>query len=164
MIIDISDLLQRKKDTIPFEFSITSESIERDDFKLTLKSPLKVSGNAYYDGEIISTKGNIDAVTEAQCSRCLKSFDYGIHTGFEEDFSKQGAKEDTYPILNNEIDLYDMVIDVIILSMPLKMLCTEECMGLCPVCGSNLNEKDCGCQKDDSDPRFAVLKGLFKGD
>ncbi|MDF2674142.1 MAG: hypothetical protein K0R09_2410, partial [Clostridiales bacterium] len=64
----------------------------------------------------------------------------------------------------NSIDLKDMVMDNIILSMPIKFLCSPECRGLCPVCGKNLNKYQCNCNKNNVDPRLAVLKDLFKGD
>lgn len=163
MILDASRLLKRKVEVLPFNVSYEADFIEREDFELKLKSPILVSGEAYYDGEIVRMKGNIKTLIEAQCSRCLKNIDYPLEINFEEEFSK-AEHEDAYPIMDNDdIDLKNMVIDNLILSIPLRLLCSENCKGLCPKCGKNLNTGSCNCEKDDVDPRLAVLKDLFKG-
>ncbi|WDU84060.1 YceD family protein [Caloramator sp. Dgby_cultured_2] len=67
-------------------------------------------------------------------------------------------------ITEDRINLEDMIIDNIILSYPAKILCSDDCKGLCPVCGKNLNEGQCECLKDVIDPRLEALKQFFKGD
>jgi uncharacterized metal-binding protein YceD (DUF177 family) len=57
-----------------------------------------------------------------------------------------------------EIDMAPYIWETMILNLPERVLCAEGCRGLCPVCGANRNEKDCGCSEDDSDPRLEVLK------
>jgi uncharacterized protein len=59
-----------------------------------------------------------------------------------------------------EID--DLVREAIILSLPLKPLCSEDCKGLCPICGTDLNRSQCSCVKERTDPRWDQLKGLLK--
>lgn len=163
MTLNISELLRKRVEKLPFEVTFQGYSIEREDFKLILKSPLRVCGDASYDGQIVNLKGNITAIIEVQCSRCLESFDYHLDVEFDEDFSKLEHNEETYFIEEEFIDLEDMVIDNVILSMPLKFLCSEECKGLCTICGKNLNKYQCDCNKNNVDPRLAVLKDLFKG-
>jgi uncharacterized protein len=164
MTLNIFELLRKKIEELPFEITYNGDFIMREDFKLILKSPLKVCGNATYDGQIVNLKGSITGIIEVQCSRCLESLDYNLNVEFDEDFSKLEHNEEIYPIEEESIELKDMVIDNIILSIPLKFLCSEECKGLCPVCGKNLNKYQCDCNKDNIDPRLAVLKDLFKGD
>lgn len=164
MTLNIFELLRKKVEELPFEITYNGDFIMREDFKLILKSPLKVCGNATYDGQIVNLKGSITGIIEGQCSRCLESLDYNLNVEFDEDFSKLEHNEEIYPIEEESIELKDMVIDNIILSIPFKFLCSEECKGLCPVCGRNLNKYQCDCNKDNIDPRLAVLKDLFKGD
>lgn len=164
MTLNISELLRKRVEKLPFEVTFNGNSIEREDFKLILKSPLRVYGNASYDGQIVNLKGNITAIIEVQCSRCLESLDYHLNVEFDEDYSKLEHNEEIYPIEEECIDLKDMIMDNIILSMPLRFLCSDECKGLCTVCGKNLNKYQCDCNKDNVDPRLAVLKDLFKGD
>ncbi|EYE89300.1 hypothetical protein Q428_03220 [Fervidicella metallireducens AeB] len=163
MILDVSRLLTKKVDQMKFEMLFETDQIERDDFQLELVSPISVVGNAYYDGEIVNVIGNISLVIKTLCSRCLNSVDYHLTIDFDELFSKSKRDEDIYPFSENYIDLKDMVIDNIIMSLPFKPLCSEECKGLCPVCGKNLNLGQCDCNRDNIDPRFAALKDLFKG-
>lgn len=162
MKLNISNLLKHNKDRIPFEISSNSSILERGDFNLYLKAPLKVVGEALYDGEIIRVKGEIFTEIEAQCSRCLTGFIQPIMIEFDEEFSRSQNDEDVYPINEDIIDLEDMVIDNIILSAPVQPLCSEECKGLCPTCGTNLNAASCNCDNEVIDPRFAALKDLFK--
>ncbi|TDT61617.1 YceD family protein [Fonticella tunisiensis] len=163
MKLNISDLLKHRKNVLPFEMSLESDMVERDDFKLKLREPLLVKGEAEYDGEVIKVRGRIHALIEAQCSRCLTSLIKSLDIDFDEKFSKS-PDDDVYPIYEDFINLEEMVVDNLILSVPLKFLCSEECKGLCPKCGKNLNFESCNCEKDDIDPRFAALKDLFKGD
>ena len=164
MTLNIFELLRKKVEELTFEIAYNGDFIIRENFKLILKSPLKVCGNATYDGQIVNLKGSITGIIEVQCSRCLEPLDYQLNVEFDEDFSKLVHNEEIYPIEEESIELKDMVIDNIILSMPFKFLCSIECKGLCPVCGKNLNKHQCDCNKDNIDPRLAVLKDLFKGD
>ena len=164
MIVDISELLKENIEILPFELAYNENVIERDNFSIKLKSLLTVSGNVSYNDEIITVDGKISCLVDAQCSRCLENFNYHVNIDFSENFSKQDDSTDCYPISDNQIDLKNAVIDNIILSMPLKVLCSEDCKGLCPICGKNLNKGNCNCKKDDVDPRFAKLKDLFKAD
>ncbi|SKA92275.1 uncharacterized protein SAMN05443428_11233 [Caloramator quimbayensis] len=164
MLLDISGLIKGNIEILPFEIVVKKESIEREDFKFYLMSPLKVDGSAYYDGGLIKVKGTISTSIKAQCSRCLETFNYELNIDYDEIFSKAHEDEDTYSYDGNTIDLSNMVIDNIILSMPIKFLCSEDCKGLCSICGKNLNTGKCNCEKGEIDPRLAVLKDLFKGD
>lgn len=164
MILNISNLLKKKISEFPFEITYEDDILERENFKVILKSPLKIRGTAYYGGEIVSVVGNISGIIEAQCSRCLIMFDYPMDIDFDEKFSKSTNEDENYPIVDNSIDLTDMVIENLIISMPLKPLCSEDCKGLCLNCGTNLNESKCDCEKDDINPKFAALKDLFTGD
>lgn len=164
MTLDISELLRKRVDVLPFKVAYDIGIIEREDFKLILKSPLEVSGNATYDNHMVNLKGNITGIIEAQCSRCLEPFDFPLNIEFDEFFSKLESDEEVYPFEEEIIDLKDMIVDNLILSVPLRFICSEECKGLCPECGINLNRHQCNCNKNNIDPRLAVLKDLFKGD
>ncbi|MEI3507380.1 MAG: DUF177 domain-containing protein [Anaerotignum faecicola] len=78
------------------------------------------------------------------------------HTGRE--------NEETETFTGDQIDLADFVKRGIIGELPMKVLCREDCKGLCPVCGKDLNEGDCGCDRTIRDPRFESLRALFSDD
>ena len=74
----------------------------------------------------------------------------------EEDF------EDYIVIEGDELDLDELIYSDIILLTPTKFLCKEDCKGLCPTCGKNLNEGDCACAKQQTDPRLEALRQLLQ--
>lgn len=164
MLLDVSDLLKGKTSVMPFDVELNTGDIKRENFKIALKSSIKVKGTAEYDGEVVNLVGSLTATINAQCSRCLEYFDYVLNADFNEIFSKNSSDEEIYHFTDDDIELTEMIIDNIILNMPFKLLCSVGCKGLCPVCGDNLNRHQCNCNVDDIDSRFAVLKDLFKGD
>jgi uncharacterized protein len=105
------------------------------------------------------------------CDRCLDEFPREVHSefsilyvqggdppeGHEEDHEVQYLPADV-----NIIDLGEDVRQFLILSLPLKMLCRENCAGLCPVCGANRNKTRCSCTVDETDPRWATLKRFLE--
>ena len=103
------------------------------------------------------------------CSRCLKPVPVSIAVPFREHFMVGGEREaeeeaDLYiPVPDNEIDLTPYVEEAVQLELPLVPLCADDCKGLCPECGKDLNEGECGCDRTPIDPRLAALKDLFPG-
>jgi uncharacterized protein len=70
------------------------------------------------------------------------------------------ADEETYPLGADHLDLVPLARDAILLNLPLAPLCREDCVGLCPICGADLADGDCGCEEDSGDPRWAALDAL----
>ena len=96
------------------------------------------------------------------CDRCGAEFDStkttALHaTIVEED---DGENQELFLLEGDEIDLDEILSTCFILDMETKFLCREDCKGLCPKCGKNLNLGPCGCRKE-IDPRFAVLEQLL---
>jgi uncharacterized protein len=127
---------------------------------------------------IVEVEGRIETKTSATCSRCLAAFETPLRHHFAVDFLSQLPEPDagqTEIALSAEdlgliyytgdtIDFHDAIQEQVILSLPLRPLCREDCKGLCHTCGGNLNEKECGCGHSGAiDPRFAVLKNLKPG-
>lgn len=101
------------------------------------------------------------------CDRCGASFrpiiQGGIQTLFTFHPADPDVEDDDVRVLEpgtDEIDLRRDVIDALILAVPAKAVCRESCKGLCPRCGTNLNETDCGCTFEEIDPRWDVLRRL----
>ncbi len=100
------------------------------------------------------------------CDRCLDDFGTDLSTQYEIVFitdasAEQGSDEEEMQYLGLDettIDLGEDVRQFLILAVPLKLLCKEDCQGLCPKCGSNRNKIKCGCRENDADPRWEVLK------
>lgn len=115
-------------------------------------------------------EGVVRTAIRYQCSRCLKDFSQALDTGFNLFYLPQGEwKKDEEVELKYEdmvIGYYDgirldvdlMVLEQIELTMPMKFICREDCGGLCPSCGADLNEGQCPCKVDTTDTRLAVLR------
>ena len=101
------------------------------------------------------------------CDRCLEEFEHEISSGFGIMYvtDSDGAESDNEEVQvispdTNTIDLGEDVRQFAVLALPQKMLCSDDCAGLCPVCGTNLNRAKCDCKKDEIDSRWSGLQKL----
>jgi uncharacterized protein len=118
----------------------------------------------------LRVEGAVRTAIRYQCSRCLKDFSHALDTSFNLFYLPQAEwKRDEEVELKYEdmvIGYYDgirldvdlMVLEQIELAMPMKFICREDCRGLCPSCGADLNDGSCPCKGDATDTRLAVLK------
>jgi uncharacterized protein len=116
--------------------------------------------------------GTVDTILELPCSRCVEPYRLPVESAFDLEYQPQSANagqgeievgEDdlsTAYYQDDAIDLGQLMREQFYLALPMKPLCREDCAGLCPVCGTNLNRETCGCKRDWEDPRFAALKAL----
>ena len=103
-----------------------------------------------------------------ECDRCCDVFQKEIEGDLKivytfDSAKAQGVEDDEIQLLppgTSEIELTQDVVDALLLAVPVKKLCREQCKGLCPQCGVNLNEKTCNCRKMDIDPRWEALRNL----
>lgn len=103
--------------------------------------------------------GTITCFVEGSCDRCLTQVVKQIELPFEQVFYKDEAEEDEYVYTNSLLNVTKAVCDEVILSAPSLFLCKDDCKGLCPKCGVNLNEVVCSCNKV-KDNVFSILKNL----
>lgn len=102
------------------------------------------------------------------CSRCLKEIIYPMEINFrrEIDFNlteeerAEGLDETNY-IIGYNLDVDTLIYDEILIDFPMKLLCREDCKGLCKKCGTNLNENTCDCDTTVLDPRMSVIRDIF---
>ena len=136
-----------------------------------IKAPLQVLLSYYRAGSEIFVSGTLDTVATAACSRCAEEFDLPSHRRFRyilaaqvmgdaKDFALKAEDLEFSFYQGDEIDLSPLIREQSLLALAERPLCREECRGLCPQCGANLNEGDCGCILGHSDPRLAVLRSL----
>lgn len=134
----------------------------------------KVEANVRKAGDVFCVEASVEGTVHAQCHRCLEMFDMPVKTGFSMIFHRGSAVEQSEDVLEddfillteegeNRYDIFPRVTEAIILEIPIKILCKPDCKGLCPVCGANLNEGDCGCDRSETDPRWDALKKLVNG-
>ncbi len=172
MIVDLRDL-----DSFPAHVFLTSgagdivpdyegiHAVKQVDCNLDIQK----SGDEYY------CRGDITATVNLECARCLAAFDAVVKSKI--DFiicSESGYKTRVREALDDEdyvffqgveltADISEIVRQMIILAVGMKPLCSEDCKGLCPRCGVNLNEETCSCQRTRIDPRWHGLEKLRNG-
>ena len=108
----------------------------------------------------VCVEGTITCVVDGFCDRCANSVSKTISLPFNQTFYKDGTgEEDDYAYFGSKLDATKAVYDEIVLSLPGSLLCSEDCKGLCPKCGINLNESQCDCDTT-RENAFSVLKNL----
>lgn len=138
----------------------------------TFTSPVSVNVKLDKSSTQIFLKGEIASNGNFMCDRCLIDFTSEFRTSFNIVFmyEARGLKEDRtndIQILSHETNYIDIAEDVrqyLLLAIPIKILCSENCRGLCPSCGIDLNENQCKCKSDTLDPRWEALSKIIKKD
>jgi uncharacterized protein len=147
------------------------------------KVPLETSGHADLVEERhgkhkiikdIRLKGDLSTALELPCARCLEPVRQEVSRRFDllyrpqgsdaraEELSVTDAEAEIGYYIGNGLELEDVLREQVLLAVPLKVLCRQDCEGLCPHCGKNLNESECSCSVKEEDPRWAALKDLKK--
>lgn len=173
MMLNIDSLSNKSRDHI--DFSIVDENSELDfgQGELRLTSPIRLEGRVERTGRNFLLKMKVSFDYIDNCARCLaeveSALDYDVVAYLMRDEYDEGEYEDVdvFSIDSSEVDLLDIVNATLTSNLPPKVICSEDCKGICSGCGVNLNLHECECpvddtEDDDIDPRFAKLKELLK--
>lgn len=155
MKMSIGRLLKEPGAEEAYSFVMEQDTLQHDEFKFL--QPVKVQGVLTNAGNEIMLKGSIQTRVEGSCSRCLEPVQQDISADFDEVYALEEL-----PTEEPEIDLGQCAWEFLMVSLPVKLLCSPDCPGLCFHCGKPLKDGACDCQKDQVDPRLAALKDLFK--
>ena len=138
---------------------------------VTFEKPLKVELSVTKSQDQLICRGKVRTSAKMECSRCLAEYEESISSDLDFVIDLAGnldgmkSEEEGYFFAEPSsafFEIDDLVREAIILSLPLKPLCSEDCKGLCPICGTDLNKSQCSCVKEKTDPRWDQLKGLLK--
>ena len=166
MVVDLKPMLRGEINSIDIDFVLTPEIIEDVTFTDGARVCGKITNSAGYMRLIL----NAELPYVGQCARCLDevrgvfSLDFERTVVTEGMVSEEKLEEnvDEYiVIVDSCIKLDDAVKEELMLEFPKKLLCSEDCLGLCPKCGKPKKEGDCGCITKEIDPRLEVLKKLL---
>ncbi|MFQ5588039.1 MAG: DUF177 domain-containing protein [Nitrospiria bacterium] len=148
------------------EWDLTEKGIK-------LLDPIQIHLDAYSHGEgEISLTGDLSTSIQAECVRCLKVIPSPVHSDFHLEYAPRpefsSDKEEALSAETLDLNFYDggqINIDdemqgQFFLSIPMNTLCHTKCRGLCPHCGTDLNEIACQCRPEPVDPRWAILKNF----
>jgi len=157
-----------------FETAYPPGEIEFLDGQLRQASPLEVNGTAELLGatEEIRLRGRLAVRIESECDRCLGTARFPIDTDFDLFYRPEGTgirsgemelepgETEIAYYSGDGLELNDILREQVLLALPMQRVCREDCKGICPVCGKDRNEADCGCTIEPADDRWAALKNL----
>ncbi len=127
--------------------------------------PAEVSGEVFNKADVTRLSLELKVFTEKPCDRCgkptEKSFIFKVERVLVRELEGE-EHDDILVVEDDKLDLAEFCLTEIYLSLPLKYLCSENCKGVCTMCGTNLNEGDCNCAKKAVDPRLAALAALLE--
>ena len=165
MLLGLSKIIDCPGASIPFSVSVDlSDLCYGVSYPVT--EPVVASGTVRNTAGVLMMKGDLTTTIHGLCDRCASPFDREIHFPINvvlvtELADEENEDEWVFPLEGDSADLDDIVRTVFVLNLDSKLLCKEDCRGLCPRCGKNLNDGPCNCQKE-LDPRFAALKQLLE--
>ncbi|MBQ1537549.1 MAG: DUF177 domain-containing protein [Ruminococcus sp.] len=154
MILQLRQIFELSGQSVDIDVSLPAEQLNESEPFLEFSAPLEIRGAVKSRSGVVTLDYAVKTTLSQQCDRCLKAFDreYGYefsHTLVRElaNDSDEDEYEDYIVCPDNTLDIAELALSELKLSLPSKILCNEDCLGLCPVCGQDLNEGDCECEE-----------------
>ncbi len=172
MLLNLSDVLTSEGKTRQLDVPMELECFESrlGSFPILRKSDIHFELTNIGSGKA-RMEGRFDLVADANCDRCLTEMELPLEVLFDRIVIAPDVvaseEEDTLEpdfMEGYQLDVEAFVYHEVLVNWPVKILCTEECKGVCPVCGKNLNMGECDCDTFVPDPRMAVINEIFKRD
>ena len=165
MLLGLSKIIDCPGASIPFSVSVDlSDLCYGVSYPVT--EPVLASGTVRNTAGVLMMDGELSTTIHGICDRCASPFEREIHFPINvvlvtELADEENEDEWVFPLEGDSADLDDIVRTVFVLNLDSKLLCRDDCKGICPRCGKNLNDGPCQCEKE-LDPRFAALKQLLQ--
>lgn len=166
MTLNVATSLKTPGQTYGFEAKTGWSDMEYGGRYVKFAEPVSLVGTYVFDNDGFTLKGTIMTALDSECARCTAPFVEKLEIEFSERFVKEISDDDdeSYVFTGTVIDITQMIRDNILLNLSISSICSEDCLGLCPVCGCNLNISRCDCIVKDSDNPFHKLEQLLKDD
>lgn len=164
MQLELNDVFVTPDSSLKVNECFTFDDLSAEGEGLTV-SPVRVCGMVTNTGGLVELTYTADFKYSKPCDRCLTETEKAVKYEFLHTLalSAENEKSDDIIIVTGyTLDLFSLVRDDILLELPIKHLCSEDCLGLCPQCGQNLNEGKCNCKRETVDPRMAILDELLQ--
>ena len=160
MLLDLREIIEVPGREVPFRTELCTEGLEFDSVREYRARPV-AEGRVFNAAGVLTLEGTLCTDMTCVCDRCGKEFSRRKQMELHA-FITDGETDDpeAFYLDGDSFDLTEALVTLFILDMESKLLCSEECKGLCPKCGADLNLGPCGCRKE-IDPRLAVLEQLL---
>ena len=164
MRLELKEIIHSPGASISF-----SENVDLSDLcygtTYPVSEPVHASGTVRNTADVLMMTGMIRTTIHGTCDRCANQFHRDVELPIDvvlvEEFTNEDSEDEgVFPIEAGAADLEDIVRTVFVLNLDSKLLCKDDCAGMCCRCGTNLNNGPCKCQKE-LDPRFAALRQLL---
>lgn len=161
LLVNVADIRRRLGNRKTVEGVVPIEGIAVSDAHIPdgAESTIRVELESVSDGGVVAT-GQVSAPWEGTCRRCLGPASGMVVASVREVFREQPISDDEFRFDGERIDLAPVARELLALELPLAPLCREDCAGLCPMCGADLNTTDCGHDSTPTDPRWGALADL----
>ena len=165
MLLDLSKIIETPGASVSF-----SHNMDLSDLLYgtcyPVDEPVQASGVVRNTAGVLVMAGQLHTTIHGVCDRCTAEFAQDVEFPLDvvlvrELSNEENEDEWVFPLEGNSADLDDIIRTVFVLNMDSKLLCKDDCKGMCCRCGKNLNDGPCGCQKE-LDPRFAALRQLLE--
>ena len=166
MILNMGPILRGEITRMDIAYELTPEPV----FDVTFPENAKVSGVLTDDAGYMQLHLTATLPYRGQCARCLTPVEGVFTLDFERTVAAEGSiteeqleeNLDSYVMIRDgKLDVDEPLREELLISFPMRLLCDEDCPGLCPKCGKPKREGDCGCSTKEIDPRLAVLQKLL---
>ena len=168
MLINLSDALTYEGRAVsavaPLEMTEFCSKLGK--FPIVEKSDVELQITNCGDGKA-RIEGRCDFSFRSVCDRCLSEVPVVLNLSFDRTVTSPDVtdtdeeEDDTSFMVGYQLDVEAFVYNEILVNWPVKILCKEDCKGVCLKCGANLNDGDCGCDTFVPDPRMAAIKDIF---
>ena len=165
MLLKLKDIKEAEGVSIPFSYELDLSDCAFFGEK-PLKEAVSVCGKLENRAGAMELIADADFIIDTVCSRCAKPIRVPKHQPIRRAFADSLEDEENDDILlieGDTIDVDEIISEAIVLEMDFVFLCSEDCKGLCPRCGADLNMTKCSCEPEVMDERLAVLKDILSG-
>ena len=165
MLIDVSSVIKESGSHLDVDFTESIDAFEFMGENYSFYAPARIKGTVSNNGKGLEFKAIFTGEMDTSCARCTDdirvAIEFEINEFFIRDEDHNDQDGDVYIYSGYQIDVTDAIIDCLVMNIDSRYLCTPDCKGLCPTCGTNLNFETCSCADDSIDPRWEKLKALM---
>jgi len=165
MKLDVTSVFKNSDESRSFDYEDAFADFSLPNGEQPVKEPLRVKGRVLTRHGAVTLEFEITGRVTLRCDRCLKDYTLPVHCPFTAVVTDDEREEENEKLIvahGHTLDLAELSRMALLLWLPVKQLCKEDCPGLCPLCGADLSEGDCGCRRQRVDPRLEGLRKLLE--
>lgn len=170
MLINLSELFSRdgKEKTYTLDIEMDQFHAPEGVYPVVSKKPAVLHIRNLGDRKLL-LEGKMEVTLEIPCDRCLEPVEYPFSLDIFQELDMNQTEEERVEDLDEQpyvsgyhLDVDQLLSNELLLNLPMKVVCSEDCQGICNRCGANLNHGTCSCDQSSPDPRMSVIQELFQ--